>query len=102
MRSCVAILNRRFWSGNPVDLGIKDAFSTAGSKPDLGRYEPLPRLQLPAQASPITLGDPHESTAPCTPLTAGRLLDLENPQNNKPTAGKYGVKTGTDKGVSKC
>jgi hypothetical protein len=90
----------RFWSGNPVDLGIRDTFANAGPKPDLGQYEPLPRLQLPAQASPITLGEPHEFTAPYTPRTAGRLLGVENPQENKPiTSRKYGVKTGTDKGV---
>jgi hypothetical protein len=95
------ILNGRFWSGNPVDLGIKDAFANAGPKPDLGRYEPLPRLQLPSQASPITVPEPHQFTAPYTPKTAASLLDLGIPEKVKPTVRRYGVRTGTDTGASK-
>ncbi len=38
--------NGRFWSGNPVDLGIKDAFRTAGAKPDFGQFTPKPESPL--------------------------------------------------------
>jgi hypothetical protein len=148
----------RFTSGNPTDVGMREAFGgDVGPKPDLGQLkagsggvspigsvgypsadsafsrtpvpavsEPemgsarpgvisvgpngqavFPRLmlgapeaapQLPASVLPHVLGEPHEFTAPYSPRTAGRLLDLD-PQDAKPTTRKYGVKTGTSKGV---
>lgn len=72
------ILNGRLWGGNPIDTAIQDAFKTSGPKPDLGKYTPLPRLALPAEASPdamaptdLDLAEPHGQVFPR--LTASRL-----------------------------
>lgn len=72
------ILNGRLWGGNPIDTAVQDAFKTSGPKPDLGKYTPLPRLALPAEASPdataptdLDLAEPHGQVFPR--LTASRL-----------------------------
>jgi hypothetical protein len=55
--------------------------------------------QLPASVPPRVLAEPHQFTAPYTPRSAGSLLDLGIPEKTKPTARRYGVKTGTDQGA---
>lgn len=70
------ILNGRFWSGNPVDIGIEDAFKTAGPKPNLGKYTPPARLALPSVTSETVpeatdLAAPHGEVFPR--VTASRL-----------------------------
>jgi hypothetical protein len=75
------ILNGRFWSGNPVDTAIQDAFKTSGPKPSFGKYQPPARLQLPAEASPDSAGDydlaePHGQVFPRMTASILKRADL--------------------------
>ena len=65
---------RPWFQGSPTDVSIREAFRTAGKKPDFGAYKPgLPPLQLPAS----TIGnapygeEPFKGGIPSRPVRTG-------------------------------
>lgn len=42
---------RPWWKGSPSDINLREAFRTGGEKPNFGAVRPLPRWQLPAEAT---------------------------------------------------
>lgn len=77
------IAGRPLMSGSPTDIGIREGFSQAGPKPNLGAYKPInpvgllnsPTIELGRSAETGATSQPPPFYHDTTPMRTGRLLN---------------------------